>query len=187
MLNFLRPSRYHGIILILFFMTVAATFILLRHGIREYRSSMLISDIEISDSIPNLSLTNTSGEQLRLKNLISTHHSTWIYFFSPNCKACGVLEDQVVSRVSENLIHVSFAPVSFLSAYKKKTEIIAPLFSLHSKYARLIGVSTVPFLIRVDRNGNIIERESNYKLVSKRLIEISEFGKHSFYNCTELK
>ncbi len=166
--------KNRGIILILFFMVVAITLVLLRQKMREYRSHTIYIGSETSAPITNFDLVNATGESFKLQDIMSTDSSTWIYFFSPNCGACKAINNQIEPKLSKNLIYASFAPISFLSTYKKKSGISAPLFSLHPKYTRIIGISTVPFLIKIDRRGYIIEKESNYKVILDRLTDITK-------------
>ena len=174
-LTLLNISRFKGLFLILFFIILASAHTILLKEIREYRISISNHDYEMTHSILNIPLTNTSGEKTIFRDLISKQNITWIYFFSPSCRSCRNLADKTYMKPSRVLIYAAFTPVSFLSDFKKDRKISAPLFSLRYEYGRFIGVSRVPVLIMVDRYGNILEKKSDQKDISEKLIELTKF------------
>ena len=170
--NLLKRHKYNGPLLIVCFNLIAFTGISLRHEIKNSFELDASPNINILDTSLNLKLITTSGDRLGLKDVFSPYQDTWIYFFSPNCRMCNSLLQEIKPIQSENLIFLSFAPISYLNSYQKKNKIDRPLFSLHLKYAKLIGITSVPCLIRVDQNGLITERESNLANIRVKLYKI---------------
>ena len=148
-------NRILRIKLIIFFSIVMVVTIYLKTYLATGIHLRSPLDIELSEASLDLVLLNTKGQMTSLREILSIHESIWVYFFSPNCLTCNRICENISKKDLPNFIGIAFTSPSFLLEYQKKSNIMFPLYSVSPRNANIIGIYRVPYLVEVNRHGNI--------------------------------
>lgn len=162
-------NRNSGIKLILFFSIVMIVSIYLKTSFSEKRCHQIKFGQTFSAESLDILLLDTSGQKFKLKDLLSSQEFTWVYFFSPNCPACRIISDRIKGKTFNNLIGLAVTAPSFSSAYKASSSIEIPFFSTNPAEAMSLGICSVPNLVKITRQGMILETVSSYKTILRKL------------------
>lgn len=161
-----------GIIFALIFSVIMIVSINIRNHITTKNCDSLSSGENLTDKVLNTLLTDISQENILFKDLLSEHEYTWVFFFSPQCPSCRIISRNISSNTHEQLIGFSLNATPFSSFYKRNIISGIPVFRVQPSQASVIGICSVPYLIKIDRQGEILEAISSYKPVLKKIREL---------------
>lgn len=162
-------KKNSGIFFILIFSIVIIISINSKNFILKNNCRQISSGGKLTDEALNSLLTDTSKQNLRLKDLLSDREYTWAYFFSPHCPACKIVSANIMSKADKNLIGFALTASPFPSIYQSNNSTGISIFCVEPAQAASIGICSVPILIKIGRHGEILEAISSYKPMLRKI------------------